>query len=164
MPSVPVPAFLRKAAVRRAIALLMLVYENWDKVKVVLQPALDRALRVLVSNAESQGVLTAEEAIRLRELEQHRRRKAEGGDGRRGWNFDERLEVVALLEKAYRDNPRAKAVLSLLEKRLARLRTSGPAARREEFVDGVAVEDGPADDEVTISRAEYERLRRLAGS
>lgn len=159
----PVPPFLQKVAVKRALALLVLVIENWDRVKVFLRPVLDRALRILLSHADSQGALTAEESARLHALEKHRRRKVRGEDDRYGWSFEERLEVVLLLEKAYRDNERARWLLGKVEQRLAILRRSGPSERREEFVDTVAIEDEGPGRSVTISREEYERLRRLAG-
>lgn len=159
----PIPGFLQKKAIARALMLLKLVIDNWDKVKVFLRPVLDRALRVLVSHADGQGALTADESFRLHALEKHRRRKIRGGDGRYGWTFEERIEVILLLEKAYRDNERARWLLAKVQERLEKLPNSGPSDRREEFIDGSAVEVGPDGDSVTISREEYERLRHLAG-
>ena len=138
MPKIPAP--LQKTAVKRGMALLMLVVDNWDKVKIVLRPALDRGLRLLLSRADAQGTLTADETARMHALERRRRRKVNGQDDVYGWTFEERLEVVMLLEKAYRDNERANWLLQKVESRLRDLLKKAPAnpRRTAEFIDAEA--------------------------
>ena len=163
MPKIPAP--LQKTAVKRGMALLMLVVDNWDKVKIVLRPALDRGLRLLLSRADAQGTLTSEESARMHALERRRKRKVKGQDDVYGWTFEERLEVVMLLEKAYRNNERANWLLQKVEARLLDLLKKTPAnsQRTAEFIDAEAVEEDETGARVTMTVEEYERLKRLAG-
>lgn len=162
----PIPAFLQKAAVKRGLALLMLAIENRDRIKPLLRPVLDRGLRILIDHADSQGAMTPDESARLQRLA-GARAKGRGASGEYGWTFEERLAVVLLLEKAYRDNRQAQWVLDKVQGRLTeilggggRAQTGGPAG--DGVVDGVAWEESPGGESVTISREEYERLRRAA--
>lgn len=160
-----IPKVVPGSNVKRGLALLGLVVDNWPRVKVMLRPALDRGLRLLLSRAEAQGTLTGDEIERLRALERRRKRKVKGKDAVYGWTFEERLEVVLLLEKAYRDNERAKRLLSMVESRLRDLVAKSPSnpQRTAEFIDGEAVEEDESGARVTMTVEEYERLKRLAG-
>jgi hypothetical protein len=161
----PIPAFLQKAAVKRGLALLMLAIENREKIKPLLRPVLDRGLRILIDHADSQGGMTPDEGARLQQLA-GARAKGRGASGEYGWTFEERLAVVMLLEKAYRDNRQAQWVLGKVQGRLTEILGGGAApasdGARDGVVDGVAWEESPGGESVTISREEYERLMRAA--
>ena len=98
-------------------------------------------------------------------LERRRKRKVKGQDDFYGWTFEERLEVVMLLEKAYRNNERANWLLQKVEARLLDLLKKTPAnpQRTAEFIDAEAVEEDETGARVTMTVEEYERLKRLAG-
>ena len=60
-----IPKVMPSSNVKRGLALIGLVVENWPRVKIMLRPALDRGLRLLLSRAEAQGALTVDDIERL---------------------------------------------------------------------------------------------------
>ena len=160
----PIPGFVQKAAFKKAIAALIFVQQNWDKVEMAARPVIDRSFRTLVKKAAAQGELSSEEIARLTALESHRRRKVKGTSDRYGWTFQERVEVAVLLEKAYRNHPQATWVLELITARLRSALERHQNDSSAQTVDGEVVEDSETGrDSVMVDSAELQRLRKLAG-
>lgn len=159
----PTPGFLERKAAMKAFAFLKWAYEEREHVWRALQPAIDRAFHRLTENAIDQHEFTPEETERLRSLEKRRRRKVKGRTGRYGLTLEERLEVAKLLEKAYRDNPKAQWVLKRIEERL-RATLARYGARGPGTIISTSSLDEPSPDEdgVWVTKAELDRLRRMA--